>query len=322
MPADLVTPMPGDRSPDFLVPGADGRPDTFYARYCGRPVALVLTRDAARLDRFAAVPRALGVVAAPGAATVSAAIPAMHDDGRLCAMLGLGDRDPLVWVLDAMLRLRLRFDAADARQVACALAELGEPPHGASRAVCRSAPVLVVPDVLSPSLCARLVEAHASDHGASGMIRLVDGRPTLVPDASAKRRDDHRLTDAALERAVAVAVERRVLPEIVAAFHYAVNRLEGFKVVSYDGERGGYFRLHRDNVTPDARHRRFALTVNLDDDYAGGCLHFPEYGPELYRPPPGGAIVFSGALLHEVTDVTRGRRHALLSFLWGEEGAR
>lgn len=65
------------------------------------------------------------------------------------------------------------------------------------------------------------------------------------------------------------------------------------------------FRLHRDNVTPDARHRRFALTVKLDDDDDGGCLRFPEYDGDLHRPAPGGAIVFSGTLLHEVTKVTR-----------------
>ena len=48
----------------------------------------------------------------------------------------------------------------------------------------------------------------------------------------------------------------------------------------------------------------------------------PEFGPHLYRPAPGGAVVFSCSHLHEVTRVTGGRRFALLSFLFGEEGTR
>jgi len=55
--------------------------------------------------------------------------------------------------------------------------------------------------------------------------------------------------------------------------------------------------------------------VNLNDGYEGGELHFPEYGPHLYRPEAGGAILFSCSLLHEVLPVTRGRRFTLLSFL-------
>ena len=88
--------------------------------------------------------------------------------------------------------------------------------------------------------------------------------------------------------------------------------------MSYDAGSGGYFRRHRDNVASKARHRHFALTINLNDSYAGGDLLFPEFGQQRYRPAPGGAIVFSGSLLHEVTDVSVGRRYALLTFLWND----
>ena len=64
-------------------------------------------------------------------------------------------------------------------------------------------------------------------------------------------------------------------------------------------------------------HRVFALTLNLNDDYEGGQLRFPEYGNHLYRPDAGAALVFSCAHLHEVVDVTEGRRFVLLSFLSG-----
>jgi predicted 2-oxoglutarate/Fe(II)-dependent dioxygenase YbiX len=51
-------------------------------------------------------------------------------------------------------------------------------------------------------------------------------------------------------------------------------------------------------------------------------LRFPEYGPELYRPAPGAALVFSCSHLHEVLEVTAGRRFVLLSFLFGDRPPR
>ena len=50
--------------------------------------------------------------------------------------------------------------------------------------------------------------------------------------------------------------------------------------------------------------------------YEGGDLRFPEWGTDLWRPAPGDAIVFSCGLLHEVTPVTAGTRHALITFLF------
>ena len=49
---------------------------------------------------------------------------------------------------------------------------------------------------------------------------------------------------------------------------------------------------------------------------------FPEFGRKVYRPPVGGALVFSCGALHQVMPVTRGRRYAFLAFLYGEEDAR
>ena len=49
---------------------------------------------------------------------------------------------------------------------------------------------------------------------------------------------------------------------------------------------------------------------------------FPEFGRKVYRPPEGGALVFSCGALHQVTPVTKGRRYAFLAFLHGEEDAK
>lgn len=183
------------------------------------------------------------------------------------------------------------------------------------------APVLFVPDVLPPDLCAALMAAHDADHSESGMLRDVDGRIDLVPDAAAKVRTDHHLRDPALNDRVMRALAEKVLPAIRTAFAYSVTRLERIKIVAYDADGGGHFAAHRDNTTPDAAHRRFALTLNLNDGYSGGVLRFPDFGTEAYAPPPGGAVVFSCGLLHEVLPVTEGRRYTLLTFFYGDREA-
>lgn len=180
-----------------------------------------------------------------------------------------------------------------------------------------AAPLLIVNDLLDADLAAQLV-CHADAQGwfRSPMVRPDDeGRAVLVADVEAKARHDHRLVDARLTSLVQKAMMERLLPVVARSFALAPRSHEAFKVVRYDAG-DGWFSPHRDNVTPDAAHRRLAVTINLNHDYEGGCLRFPEFGEDEYRPHAGAAIVFSCALLHEVTPVTLGHRHALLSFLW------
>jgi predicted 2-oxoglutarate/Fe(II)-dependent dioxygenase YbiX len=97
--------------------------------------------------------------------------------------------------------------------------------------------------------------------------------------------------------------------------------MDRYMVSCYDSALGGHFFRHRDNVNAGARHRRFAVTVNLNGDYDGCDLAFPEFGRRTYRAPVGGAIVFSCGALHQVTPIRRGRRYAFIPFLYGEEDA-
>lgn len=189
--------------------------------------------------------------------------------------------------------------------------------------ITHAAPALLVPDVLTPDQCKALMRAWEKDNTESGMHREVDGRVVLVPDPSAKVRRDHTVDKGPLAEVVMKALGDRLLPAIYKSFFYKCTRLERLKVVCYDAETGGYFRPHRDNTTPDAAHRRFAMTLNLNtDDYEGGELRFPEFGNARYSPPAGAAVVFSCSHLHEVLDVMRGRRFVLLTFLYGEDAVR
>ena len=106
------------------------------------------------------------------------------------------------------------------------------------------------------------------------------------------------------------------------AFQFSPTRIERYIVARYDGAEGGHFRAHRDNTTPGTAHRRFAVTINLNDDFDGGMLWFPEFGLRRYRPPQGGAAVFSCSLLHEATPVTRGKRYVFLPFVYNDAAAR
>jgi predicted 2-oxoglutarate/Fe(II)-dependent dioxygenase YbiX len=97
--------------------------------------------------------------------------------------------------------------------------------------------------------------------------------------------------------------------------------MERYLVGCYTADDGGHFRPHRDNTTKGTAHRRFAVTINLNSDFEGGELSFPEYGPRSFKPPPGGAVVFSCSLLHTVSKVTRGKRYAFLPFLYDDAAA-
>jgi predicted 2-oxoglutarate/Fe(II)-dependent dioxygenase YbiX len=113
------------------------------------------------------------------------------------------------------------------------------------------------------------------------------------------------------------------VPEIAKALQFQASRMERYVVARYEASERGFFRPHRDNTTTGTAHRRFACTINLNaEDYDGGELRFPEFGPATYRAPTGGAVVFSCSLLHEATAVTCGNRYAFLPFFYDEPAAQ
>ena len=137
-----------------------------------------------------------------------------------------------------------------------------------------------------------------------------------------KRRWDAEIADEDLRHQLRARIRHRLLPEIEKAFQFRATRIERYIVACYDAEAGGYFRPHRDNTATATAHRKFAVSINLNAEaFDGGDLRFPEFGRRTYRPPTGGAVVFSCSLLHEATPVTRGTRYATLPFLYDEAGA-
>ena len=185
------------------------------------------------------------------------------------------------------------------------------------------APVLIVPRVFEVPFCRTLIDHYQAIGGTpSGVMVEVDGQTVGVRDHTKSRRDV-LIADEALKSQIRARLQRRLLPEIEKAFRFKTTRLERYLVAAYNAEEGGFFQAHRDNTTGGTAHRRFACSINLNaEEFEGGDVVFPEFGDHRYRPPTGGAVVFSCSLLHEATPVTRGTRFAFLPFLYDEAAAK
>lgn len=327
---------PGERAPDFAAARGRGNGDRarFYGRAGGQTMALVLAGDRPA-DILTAVvtelrdalpPDVTMDVVTPDPASAEAT-GGFHDvEGRVHGAYGVApDGAGAVAVLDANVRVVAvhPLDHLDAVLAAVAdTAQVRQHEHD-DPVVQQHAPVLLVRDALVGQLRRRVVDAWRSgDTAETGVETSTGGGRRELGDAQRKRRRDLTITDPDLLTTLTDHVGRRIMPELARAFAYQATRFEGFKVGCYDESSQGFFAPHRDNLSPATAHRRFALSLNLNEDYEGGELRFPEYGHQRYRPAPGEALVFSGSLLHEVLPVIRGRRFVLLSFLFNEADRR
>lgn len=232
---------------------------------------------------------------------------------------------PLWFLLDPRLRPLAVFpppaDEAAIKRVRDRIKALPDPElHGLMEA---QAPALFIPRVFEPELCEALIAHYRKTGGEqSGFMREVDGKTTLVLDPNHKRRRDAQIDDEKLMNFARERVKRRIVPEIKRAYQFDVTRIERDIVACYLAEDAAHFRAHRDNTTKGTAHRRFAVSINLNDDFEGGALSFPEYSNTQYKIPAGAAVVFSCNLLHKVIPVTRGERFAYLPFLYDDAAAR
>jgi predicted 2-oxoglutarate/Fe(II)-dependent dioxygenase YbiX/peroxiredoxin len=257
-------------------------------------------------------------------------------DGTVSRLYGAIPRDASVgeggiavrrrWVvLDPTLRVLavvpFAADGSDQAAVFQLLDSLPEPDRFAGIEL--QAPVLYLPHVFEPELCRRLIELYETAGGVeSGFMREVDGKTVVVTDHAHKRRRDHQIIDQTIIAQTQARIRGRVVPEILKVHQFLVTRMERYIVACYAAADGAHFRPHRDNTTKGTAHRRFAVSINLNADFEGGEVSFPEYGSRSFKPPAGGAVVFSCSLLHAVSKVTRGRRYAFLPFLYDEAAAK
>nr|WP_321984929.1 redoxin domain-containing protein [uncultured Lichenicoccus sp.] len=236
---------------------------------------------------------------------------------RLDGNDGLGMR-PCWVVLDPMLRVLGVTEQAPGRatQVIEAFRRLvAQPPtHDAT------APVLSLAGLFETEFCQRLIAFYKSSETVdSGVFTESEpGQSKAVSDPGFKRRRDCTLRDPGLVQQVQARIVRRAVPEIRKAFQFEASRLDRLILACYDAADRGCFGPHRDNTVLATAHRRFAISINLNDDFDGGEIAFPEFGPRTYRPATGGALIFSCTLMHAVSPVRRGRRYACLPFAYDD----
>ena len=180
------------------------------------------------------------------------------------------------------------------------------------------APVLLIPRALEEAECSHLIEFWEA--GEKRRNEISSGKPgdnASGASADVKRRADVLVPqdDNPTNNMIRNRVSRRIVPEMAKAFNFEPKAYDIGRVGCYDAADNGFFRAHRDTLSSDqADPRKFALSLNLNDDFTGGALRFPEYGERVYSPPKGGGVIFSCSLLHEAMPVESGRRFGLFLF--------
>lgn len=333
----------GDPAPWFYLP-SDVNPRFGFSSLGGRFVVLSFLRSFSDADgqriiadflagagRFGAYVTAL-ILVSMDKADVGARVPEgvqgvrfLYDPGGDVARLYLPeDLKPATFLIDQRLRI---VDAVPVKAAATHAAQVLKIFDAAFRVpqpepAVMHAPVLMIPNVFEPALCEELIRRHNEAGGIeTGFMIERDGVTVQEHDYSHKRRTDWPMDDKRLIEATRVRVRRRIAPEIQRAHQFTVTHIERYLVACYKAEVGGHFASHRDNTTKGTAHRRFAVSINLNDDYDGGELVFPEFGQARFKPKIGGACVFSCSLLHQATRVTRGERYVFVPFLYDGEGA-
>jgi len=334
----------GQRGPNFGLPNVEGGLERFYDRFVGNLMVLVfypsqghpesmplLRNLAERRDELSSAGAAVVAVSrdsiAANAALRSAqgiSFPLYSDpEGVVMQAYGVLGASITAYLMDRNQRVLAIFQDTDdlPDQVLTHLRAEGFAPAPA-RAIALQAPVLLVPNVFDPLLCARAIEAWGG-HNAEGAVSIPErayAKTAAVKPSGAiyhdlKRRLDH-VADDTLNPILMKTAMSRLKPELFKAFHFRIGRLERFCIGAYAAERGDFFRPHRDNITEKTKDRCFAASIALNDGYEGGGVKFAEFSEDVYDPPAGGALVFSCSLLHEAMPVTRGTRFAAFTFFY------
>lgn len=336
---------PGDRVPDFALPGLDGKLRKFIWSFTGTPVALIIIDDLANLDaaQFVALEgrcREVGVtplVVAGGAVAAATAlwrkcVGDRSDTQLLCdperkfvaaflapAGIAFGQAGALrsrVILLDPNQRVAGTFDS---RPLLAAVESIGpladgvRSNGGAEQVISGAmAPVMVLPRVFEPDFCAQVIRLwQKGDHQDSG----VSSRYGNVGVAELKRTEDYMVSEPLMQKAISDRLAYRIGPELAKVFAFDRQfTFDAHVILSYSAEGRHFFSAHRDNGAPTTADRAFAVSLNLNDDFEGGELVFPEYAGIKVSPPTGAAAVFSCSVLHQALPVTRGRRFVLTTF--------
>lgn len=166
--------------------------------------------------------------------------------------------------------------------------------------------------VLSDDECRRLFDAP----GEWTPALVSDGRGGKT--ATGNKRADWKLLPLGPDHEWVYARLAQFLRER-ATYGFVLRELESpLKLQRY--AVGGHHAWHVDLAGPGGRERKLGISVQLSapDDYEGGELRIYDPPDHLAVPRARGcAIAFPSFVPHEVTEVTRGVRHALTAWAVG-----
>ena len=249
--------------------------------------------------------------------------PMLHDaDGEYLASFGLAAEAGAVAcaILDRngrLIELASVGNGADKAKHALDLCG-AEARRGENACITVQAPVLVIPRVFEPAFCKTLIEYWSEGEKTRDQItRHSTSTRADLSDYEIKRRTDVVIPEGEdlVNVEIRYRLSMRVVPELEKTLNFRTSGYELARIGCYDGAEAGFFRPHRDIYDDETDNpRRFAMSANLNEDFEGGEVSFPEYGSQTYRPPSGGAVIFSCRLLHEALPVTRGKRYGLFLF--------
>ena len=169
-----------------------------------------------------------------------------------------------------------------------------------------------------PKQCDEIIksfEVQTLDNGTTGLDN--------TPDKDIRRSKIKFITeDQALER------------KLIKYFHEANRESFGFNIfdkieiqfTEYDENYKGFYRTHIDCqlVSKEYYQRKLSMVIFLTDksDYEGGEFRLWDLACndwiELPNFNKGDIIIFPSFFPHEVTPVTKGKRHTLVAWLEGE----
>jgi peroxiredoxin len=307
----------GDRMPDFVLPDPNGVLRFFYQSVTGAPAVFFMAANTAmqnqwdeikELVRQAAAIRATGadlfIVSNDGIESLEMVSKIIPEHAVWLAdikgVVNLGLRSAaqfslsgtVCFVLDSNQRI-VAARGHNAGQATWALGVLQAMSTDESQKLRQVAPILMLPAVLEPADCTKLVEQISASGTLSGSAPVAD-----------KAFGEH----------VKKTLMRRIGPEVEKVFSFDDFAFEDL-VLRWDDPASAADKGRVIN-DPAVEGRPFCLLVDLDAAvYSGGEVSFPEFGPHRYQPGPGGAIIHAGALLRELAPVTAGRRCLLAANL-------
>lgn len=219
--------------------------------------------------------------------------------------------EPCCYTLTPNLRIQKQYPFRNsAAAIGQILADVPHPTPLPGQIITMHAPVLIIPDVLTAEQCQRLKRhwQHSAQQEES-----VSSKP---------RKSNKPNIDIVLKEALMAEVDYilggTLFPEIEKVFGLKVTHRESYKISSYSAIGSRFLKQQRTNFERQLSHRRVAMFLNLNDDYEGGGLNFPEYGNFVYKPIAGDAIVFPCSLMYQMLPVILGKQLVMDSFFFGE----